>query len=376
MNPETALDEPLIRRICARVIDRLDVQPAAERTQSIRINLDSEMAPEIHLAESLAARAVAWASIERIVSAGWASLDYRKHRRHGAREEREPYLDFRWPESVEDFIRRRLRRPRKSPSYAMQWRALLTEANLGLPEAGLAKLAGTPIEISGRSIEEVFSRFLSVRDIAHEPLLLREVSSRVFWGLSKILDGRADVVAALLNCDECPFPEQPIVLNVHVATVPTAFLFVENHVAFERLKRRSDPPDLALIFSSGFRGAAARLRKPSGCSIYYSRTSGQEAIAVFEQALFSDTDIAVFFWGDLDYAGMSILASLRSIFPSAQAWRPGYEPMLARLAVGDGHSPSQSGKERQREIERTGCVYADNQLIPALKSFGKFVDQE
>jgi hypothetical protein len=172
------------------------------------------------------------------------------------------------------------------------------------------------------------------------------------------------------------FPEQPIVLNVHLATVPAAFLFVENHVAFERLKRRSDPPDLALIFSSGFRGAAARLRKPNGCSVYYSRTSGQEAIAVFEQALFSDTDIAVFFWGDLDYAGMSILASLRFIFPSAQTWRPGYEPMLARLTVGDGHSPSQSGKERQREIERTGCAYADSQLIPALKRFGKFVDQE
>src|SRR5205085_7396228 len=104
------------------------------------------------------------------------------------------------------------------------------------------------------------------------------------WGMSKILDGRADVVAALLNCDECPFPEQPIVLNVQLADVPTAFLFVENHVAFERLKKRTDLRDVALIFSSGFRGAAARLRKPIGCSVYYSRTSGQDVSAAFEQS--------------------------------------------------------------------------------------------
>lgn len=376
MNADVALTEPLIRRILARVIDRLDVQPAAERLNAIRINLDPAIAPEIHRAESLAARAVAWASVEGIVSAGWATLGYRKHRRHGSPEEREPYLDFRWSESVEDLIRQRLQRPPKAPSYAMQWRALLTGVDLGLSEDGLAKLAGAPIEITSRSIDEVFLRFLSIRDIAHEPLLLREVASRVFWGLSKVLDGRADVVAALLNCDECPFPEQPIVLNVHLAEVPTAFLFVENHVAFERLKRRTDLRDVALVFSSGFRGAAARLRRSSGCSAYYSRTSGQAAMAVFEEALFSDADIAVFFWGDLDYAGMAILASLRSIFPSAQAWQPGYEPMLARLREGDGHSPSESGKERQRVVERTGCRYADEQLIPALQTFGQFVDQE
>src|SRR6266436_3426725 len=100
------------------------------------------------------------------------------------------------------------------------------------------------------------------------------------------------------------------------------------------------------------------------------------AIAVFEEVLCSNTDIPTFFWGDLDHSGMAILASLRSTFPSAQAWRPGYGPMLARLMCGDGHSPAESGKERQRLVERTGCAYADETLIRALKSSGQFVDQE
>lgn len=376
MEPHAALGEPLVQRVLARVLDRLDTQPAAERTNSIRVNLDARTAPEIHEAESLSARAVAWASIDGIVTAGWATIDYRKHRRHGAREEREPYLDFQWPDAVEDLVRARLNRPRKAASYSSRWRSLLLEANVPLSETARTKLSSMPIEITGRPIEAVFSRFLSIRDLAHEPLLLREISSRVFWGLSKMLDGRADAVAALLDCEECPFPEQPIVLNVHAIAEPKTFIFVENHVAFERLKNRDNLGEVALIFSSGFRGAAARLRKIGGCSVYYSRASDSFAMAAFERDLFSVADIPTFFWGDLDYSGMAILASLRTILPSAQAWRPGYDPMLARLTSGDGHSPRESGKERQRMIEATGCAYADEQLIPALKATQRFLDQE
>jgi hypothetical protein len=99
-------------------------------------------------------------------------------------------------------------------------------------------------------------------------------------------------------------------------------------------------------------------------------------MGTFERILFSTIDVPVYFWGDLDYSGMTILASLRSTFPSAQAWRPGYDPMLARLKNGDGHSPAESGKERQRVIEATGCVYADDHLIPALRATERFLDQE
>lgn len=50
--------------------------------------------------------------------------------------------------------------------------------------------------------------------------------------------------------------------------------------------------------------------------------------------------------------------------------------MLARLMRGDGHSPAESGKERQRIVESTGCLYADDHLLPAIKATAKFVDQE
>lgn len=76
------------------------------------------------------------------------------------------------------------------------------------------EIIDSPIELPGRPIDEVPSRFLSIRNMVEEPLFLREVSSRIFWGLSNIRDGRGDVIAVLIELNECPFPEQPIILNV------------------------------------------------------------------------------------------------------------------------------------------------------------------
>ena len=50
--------------------------------------------------------------------------------------------------------------------------------------------------------------------------------------------------------------------------------------------------------------------------------------------------------------------------------------MLTSLRDGDGHSSAESGKERQRIVEKTGSAYADEYLIPALIDFGRFLDQE
>lgn len=70
------------------------------------------------------------------------------------------------------------------------------------------------------------------------PLMLREVSSKLFWGMSKVLDSRTGLVAALLGVDECPFPESPIQLQVFLP--PGGFsgvLFIENLMSFEQAIR-------------------------------------------------------------------------------------------------------------------------------------------
>jgi len=84
----------------------------------------------------------------------------------------------------------------------------------------------------------------------------------------------------------------------------------------------------------------------------------------------------VHFFGDLDHAGMQILASLREVFPQASAWRPGYAHLANVLIANGGHSPELAAKALQADPGGTGCPYADRELLPLLRKLGRFVDQK
>jgi hypothetical protein len=84
----------------------------------------------------------------------------------------------------------------------------------------------------------------------------------------------------------------------------------------------------------------------------------------------------VCFFGDVDHAGMQILASLREVFTNASAWRPGYAALARLLAQGGGHPPALAAKALQTDPGQTGCAYADGELLPLLGKQGRFIDQE
>jgi hypothetical protein len=135
---------------------------------------------------------------------------------------------------------------------------------------------------------------------------------------------------------------------------------------------------MAIVYSSGFVGSSKNLRKSQSVRPFYclDETSLMECVGPFNRDLFSTEDLETYFWGDLDFAGMAILRHLRGTFPSATAWRPGYLPMLDHLVAGMGHTPEEARKDGQRPIESTGCQLADNTLLPAIRKYGRFVDQE
>jgi len=92
--------------------------------------------------------------------------------------------------------------------------------------------------------------------------------------------------------------------------------------------------------------------------------------------LFDGVHWPVYFWGDLDFSGMDILAKLKKVFPTIEPWYNGYVPMLNALQAGDGHSPEEAKKEKQTDPVTTGCEYADLVLLPALRKYNRFLDQE
>lgn len=82
------------------------------------------------------------------------------------------------------------------------------------------------------------------------------------------------------------------------------------------------------------------------------------------------------FFGDLDYADMQILGSLREVFAGARAWEPGYGMLADAIERGGGHAPGLAAKELQADPGHTGCTYADQRLLPLMRLHGRFMDQE
>jgi hypothetical protein len=388
MTPETALADPLAKRILGSALDRLDRSRPEKRTNAVRIPIDRKTAPEIFEAETSADREIAWHVLDVLAGAGFGTLAYRRAARHGSREERQPVFEISTTPANEDRLRAFYGRSRPGLKYSEEWRCLVQSSDLDSDIK--AAILDLPISIPGRSATEVFGRLNSIRALydRRETLHLREVSSRTFWGLSKVLDNRSDLIASLLGLAECPYPAQPVHLNIYFVGVFSWILFVENKTAFERairdakealLHRRFSPyAGAALIYSSGFMGTAGRMRKSSGSRAFYclDAISNANEVEAFDTAFYNDIDINAAFWGDLDHAGMAILSSLRTNFPSTRAWEPGYAPMLVRLETEEGHAPEEAKKGGQKPISSTGCSYADSVLIPALAKYGRFIDQE
>jgi hypothetical protein len=120
------------------------------------------------------------------------------------------------------------------------------------------------------------------------------------------------------------------------------------------------------------------LRSPTGASVYFAAHGSldEKQTAKFLGWLRAGMKLPSWFWGDLDYSGMRIIAALRGVFEGLSAWEPGYQPMLERLRGGDGHTPDEAGKGKQTPIEFTGCGYVDSYLLPEIRNMNRFLDQE
>ena len=135
---------------------------------------------------------------------------------------------------------------------------------------------------------------------------------------------------------------------------------------------------MALVYSAGFKSSAVRIRDRGGVSLHYTGPGVNEHQSVFE-ALWHDElriDWPLWFWGDLDFAGMNILKQLINRFSQLRAWQPGYQILLQHLRNGNAYAGGGDDQLTQIDPQATGCEYADECLLPAIRQYGLFVDQE
>lgn len=368
-----ALDHAPVRKVLTRFATKAQRAGGESCTQKI----DSKSFPELFNAESGEDADYHWSLLKDAAALCGVVVSLKPTKSLVAEYERErcPKLEILahdLPKLLET-----LGLPRAAPSHRDEWRRALL-AGLEAPREVAEALVGYTLKIDGRTHAEVVSALNHVRKLKGEAMRLREVSSLAFWGDSKVLDDRADMVAKLLELEECPFAPASIHLVVRLPKVPVkGILFVENKTTFDTL-HGPEAADLALIYSAGFLASASRLTSRSDVVPYFAKESAldtQNAELVFS-FLFDATPMPCYFFGDLDFAGMGILRAMRQNFPALRAWDPGYRKLLARLIAGDGHTPTAARKAGQRDPETTGCVLADEVLLPSMRSAGLFVDQE
>lgn len=358
------------------IVDRLDAADAQGKVLVRAIKLDGKSFPGLFKANLEEEREQQWGFLLQMASWGWFGLKLERVQPGQAPYECNPRLNV----LNEAELRRVTGRPERIRSSSETWREAVY-AHLNADGAVKEAVSRLKVEIPGRTPEEIVRQLALLPSISNEPLLLREVSARIFWGQSKVLDGRQQLVTTILQLEDCPFPEMPVQLQVFLPKDGySGVLFIENQATFEQATRDGSGrySGLALVFASGFKGSAKRLRSPVGASVYFAAhgTLGEKQTAKFLGWLRAGVKLHSWFWGDLDYSGMRILVALRAVFDGLAAWEPGYQAMLERLKNGHGHTPDEAGKAKQIPVEATGCPYADNQLLPGIKGTGTFVDQE
>jgi len=286
----------------------------------------------------------------------------------------EPYenAQCRLNPDCEALLRDWLNRPKQDP-VALAWQQAINEHTATFSDNGDALLNQRP-QIPGLTPAEIVSAFASVSQYLDQNLTLREIAARSFRGDSKALDNRLELLTKLYGDNANGIQPRPLLLTAWAPPGFTKLLIVENQDSFLRLVE-NPPKDYALLYSGGFRASATRLNSAHTRFAFLPGSDPDKFKALFIN-MGLDKQTECHFWGDLDFAGMGILKALRNSLPNLQAWQPGYQPMLAILNTGGGHTPQQTSKQNQTDPGTTGCPYTDTTLLPALREQGKSLDQE
>lgn len=358
--PRWLVEEEWLRKLLNWFVERLD----APRERAITRRVTRETIPELfRFGEDTGYR---WKLVESLANEhGIFEIRYATSGRADVRYEN---AQLRLNASAEPLLRDWLLRPRVDPEQTA-WREAITTYAGSFTDGGLSLLGLRPRDLK-YSPQALALAFSEVEKYLAQSMSLREISARCFRGDSKFLDSRSDFLLKLYGERASAVLPRPLLLT---AFAPHAFdnlLIVENQDSFLKLVDKQ-PKKTALLYSAGFRASAARLRS---AHTRFSFLAGSDS-GHFE-GRWLNQDFAIRFWGDLDFAGMSILAVLRRSLPTLQAWDLGYATMVSDLAHGYGHEPDEARKGVQIDPIATGCMYADQTLLPAMRTHRRFIDQE
>lgn len=291
----------------------------------------------------------------------------------------------RFNTNKEDMVRVWLDRPRKLSDKTLWVNAV--HKYRWASEQEKQALLDNPAYYPNRSAEEVLKALREAKIAMARLPTLRALSASCFWGDSKLLDNRLDYLKAIFPTEAADIQPRKLLVNVYIPDKFFTVVFIENQETFLLLvdyvcitptMADSKLRNTAFVYCAGFRGSASRIRDEGNTDFSLLSETNTDSRDRFTNWWMNKRtfDIQPFFWGDLDYSGLGILAALQAVFPGIRAWQIGYAPMVDYHRKGVHHPKQSAKKDKQLAPETCSCVYADKVLLPLIRQSEYFLDQE
>lgn len=370
LRPPWLQEQPGIESLLHLVVTRLDRRPGTVPG----FTLNKKILPELFNQGEEAD--LTWTLLQTLFDEAGTIFSFCENKKRNYNDPVYANARIKFIAQAEELLRCWLNRPVED-SETQLWKNSVEEYKSRFP-GDVSRLMASKISVPGKTTENIIHGFIAVNKYMGDELTLRNLSARCFWEDSKFLDNREDFLRQLYP--QLKIKTRPVLVSVYLPENIEGILFIENQDSYTQamISISGAFSNLALVYSAGFKLSAKRIRHPEGVSLHFHGESRPVLLNRFINWWYDDNDGGwpVYFWGDLDYAGINILANLKRRFGAIQAWQTGYQPMLEHLLNGAGHPPEATGKQGQRDVGETGCVYADGILIPALRQSGRFIDQE
>jgi len=370
MKPRWLEEQGDIESLLNKVLNKLDKNPDVRPG----FTLNQRLLPGLFgVAE---AADLTWSLLQKLFDGDSPIFSFKKHNKLNHLDPVYNNARIRFNFESEKLLRQWLNRP-VSESELEQWKSLV-EKNKNEFTGDPNRLSARKIAVKGKSSEDIINGFIEIKEYLSDELTLRNLSARCFWQDSKFLDNREELITQLYP--QLNIKVRPVLVSVYLPENIEGILFIENQDSYTQgvMGIPQSLKNYALVYSAGFKLSAQRIREKEGVSLHFHGNSNLKVKDFFTKNWYGDNESnwPIYFWGDLDYSGMDILGNLKRRFESIEAWEAGYAPMLDFLLNGKGHTPEETGKQEQKDHGATGSTYADENLLPALRNCGRFIDQE
>ncbi|MCK4708114.1 MAG: hypothetical protein KAU21_05805, partial [Gammaproteobacteria bacterium] len=299
--PPWLQEQPAIERLLQTIIYRRDKNPDSKTG----LTLNKKILPELfELGED---SDLIWNLFKTLFDGSNPVFTFHENKKRNFHDPVYTDARIRFLPQSEVMLRQWLDRPVQKSELKL-WQTAVEQHKNKFP-GEVERLYGSKISVSGKTPEDIVEGFLKINKYHNDELTLRNLSPRCFWQDSKFLDNREELIRQLYP--HLRITTRPVMVSVYLPENVHGILFIENQDSYTQAIRAvpNEVKNMALVYSAGFKLSAQRIRKPYGVSLHFHDQSSQQLQQKFLSWWYvnSQNNWPVYFWGDLDYAGMDIL---------------------------------------------------------------------